>query len=76
MLAAAAALGTSFDLEAIRETSGRSDEETVAALEELELRGLLSEDGEELRVRARLDAVRDLRRHRASLGGVAPPACH
>ncbi len=46
VLAAAAALGTSFDLEAIRETSGRSDEETVAALEELEARGLLSEDGE------------------------------
>ncbi len=39
-------LGTSFDLDAIRETSGRSDEETVAALEELEVRGLLSEDGE------------------------------
>ena len=46
VLAAAAVLGTSFDLEAIRETSGRSDEETVAALEELEVRGLLSEDGE------------------------------
>jgi DNA-binding SARP family transcriptional activator/Tfp pilus assembly protein PilF len=46
VLAAAAVLGTSFDLDAVRETSGRSEDETVAALEELEARGLLREDGE------------------------------
>jgi DNA-binding SARP family transcriptional activator len=46
VLAAAAVLGAAFDFEAIRETSGRSEEETVAALEELERRGLVGEDGE------------------------------
>jgi tetratricopeptide (TPR) repeat protein len=45
VLAAAAALGASFDLDAVRETSGRSEEETVTALEELEARGLLTDDG-------------------------------
>jgi DNA-binding SARP family transcriptional activator len=46
ILTAAAVLGTSFDLDAVRETSGRSEDETVEALEELESRGLLTEDGD------------------------------
>lgn len=43
VLAAAAALGGTFDAETVRGTSGRSDDETVAALEELSSRGLLVE---------------------------------
>ena len=47
MLAAAAVLGRPFDADLVREVSGRSEEETVAALEELMRRGLLvEEDGE------------------------------
>jgi DNA-binding SARP family transcriptional activator/Flp pilus assembly protein TadD len=46
VLTAAAVLGTLFDFETVRGTSGRSEEETVAALEELERRGLVDEDGE------------------------------
>ncbi len=45
VVAAAAVLGRQFDLDLIRETSGRSDEETVTALEELTRRGLLAESG-------------------------------
>ncbi len=43
VLAAAAAIGRSFDVDTVREASGRSDEETVAALEELTERGLVAE---------------------------------
>lgn len=43
VLAAAAVLGRPFDADLVREVSGRSDEETVAALEELMRRGLLLE---------------------------------
>ncbi|MDP9343062.1 MAG: AAA family ATPase [Actinomycetota bacterium] len=43
VLAAAAVIGRSFDVETVREASGRSDEETVAALEELTGRGVLRE---------------------------------
>jgi DNA-binding SARP family transcriptional activator len=43
VVAAAAVLGRQFDADLIRTVSGRSDEETVAALEELTRRGLLSE---------------------------------
>jgi len=43
VLAAAAVLGRPFDADLVREVSGRSDEETVAALEELMRRGLLVE---------------------------------
>ena len=38
-------LGRQFDLDLIREVSGRSEEETVTALEELTRRGLLAETG-------------------------------
>ncbi len=43
VLSAAAVLGRSFDAEALRAVSGRTDEETVTALEELVGRGLVVE---------------------------------
>jgi DNA-binding SARP family transcriptional activator/tetratricopeptide (TPR) repeat protein len=43
VLAAAAVLGRSFDVDLVRSVSGRTDEETVAALEELVRRGLIRE---------------------------------
>ena len=43
LLTAAAVIGRSFDFETLREASGRSEEETVAALEELIARGLVKE---------------------------------
>ena len=43
VLAAAAVIGRFLDVETVREASGRSDEETVAALEELTGRGVLRE---------------------------------
>lgn len=43
VLGAAAAIGRSFDLDVVREASGRTDEEAVAALEELVSRGVVRE---------------------------------
>ncbi len=43
LLAAAAVLGRSFDVDTLRETSGRSDEEVVAGLEELTARAIVVE---------------------------------
>jgi tetratricopeptide (TPR) repeat protein len=43
VLAAAAVIGRSFDVGTVRAASGRGDEETVAALEELVDRGLIRE---------------------------------
>jgi len=43
VLGAAAAIGRSFDLETVRQASGRSDEETVGALDELVAHGLVRE---------------------------------
>ena len=43
VLAAAAVIGRSFDLSIVRHASGRSEEETIGALEELTLRGLVRE---------------------------------
>jgi tetratricopeptide (TPR) repeat protein len=43
VLAAAAVVGRSFDLAAVRAISGRSEDETVGALEELVRRGLIRE---------------------------------
>ena len=43
VLAAAAVIGRSFGSDAVREVSGRSDDETVVALEELVRRGLVRE---------------------------------
>ena len=47
VVAAAAVLGRSFDADSVRDASGRSDEEVVAAVEELLARGVLveGEDG-------------------------------
>ncbi len=45
VLAAAAVLGRSFDLDTVRGTGGRSEEETVGALEELVGHGLVEEVG-------------------------------
>ena len=48
VLGAAAAIGRSFDLDTVREASGRSDEEAVVALEELVAHGVVREaTGEE-----------------------------
>ncbi len=44
VLAAAAVLGRTFDADTLRATAGRSDEEAVAALEELVARGLVDEE--------------------------------
>jgi DNA-binding SARP family transcriptional activator len=46
VLAAAAVIGRSFDFDTVREASGRSEEETVVALEELIGRGLVGESGD------------------------------
>ncbi len=43
LLAAAAVIGRSFDLETLRAASGRGEEETVAGVEELTRRGLIAE---------------------------------
>jgi tetratricopeptide (TPR) repeat protein len=43
VLAAAAVLGRSFDIDTVRTVSGRTDDETVASLEELVSRGLIRE---------------------------------
>jgi DNA-binding SARP family transcriptional activator len=44
VLAAAAVIGRSFDLATVRHASGRSEEETVDAVEELMRRGIVRED--------------------------------
>ncbi len=43
VLATAAVIGRSFDLDTVRDASGRSDEETVAAVEELVRHGIVAE---------------------------------
>ncbi len=45
LLASAAVIGRSFDLESARAAAGRTEEETVAGLEELARRGLIREVG-------------------------------
>jgi predicted ATPase len=45
VLAAAAVVGRSFDFDTVRAASGRSEEETLTALEELMSRGLIREVG-------------------------------
>ena len=45
MLAAAAVVGRSFDFDTVRAASGRGEEETLTALEELTSRGLIREVG-------------------------------
>ena len=64
VLAAAALIGRSFDLPTVRHASGRSDDETVAALDELLRRGLIRELSTPGRREPRYDfahaALRDL----------------
>ncbi len=48
-LTAAAIIGRSFDVDTLREASGRSEDETVAALDELSASGLVKEVRESLR---------------------------
>jgi DNA-binding SARP family transcriptional activator len=55
LLTAAAVIGRSFDFELVREASGRSEEEAVAALEELLVRGLVHEVDEGERAAAAYD---------------------
>ncbi|MGH3452434.1 MAG: tetratricopeptide repeat protein, partial [Haloechinothrix sp.] len=43
ILSAAAVIGRSFDVDLVRETSGRGEEETVSGVEELTARGLVRE---------------------------------
>jgi len=45
VMAAAAVIGRSFDLETLRSASGRSEEETISAVEELVRRGIVREIG-------------------------------
>ncbi|HEU4673788.1 MAG TPA: BTAD domain-containing putative transcriptional regulator [Candidatus Limnocylindrales bacterium] len=47
VVAAASVVGRSFDFDIVREASGRSDDETVAAIEELAGRGIVVEIGTE-----------------------------
>jgi DNA-binding SARP family transcriptional activator/predicted ATPase len=84
VLAAAAVIGRSFDVDTVRAASGRGDEETVAALEELVARGLIREGAfdydfghEQLRALAYEEtslARRRLLHGRAADAGRAPAA--
>ena len=74
VLGAAAAIGRSFDLDTVRQASGRSDEETVGALEELVAQGVVREvpgAGARLRLLAPEAPRAGLRADRP---GAAPPA--
>jgi predicted ATPase len=55
ILSAAAVLGRSFDLATVREASGRSEDETVDAIEELTRRGIVREVPEVLGPAVRYD---------------------
>jgi tetratricopeptide (TPR) repeat protein len=86
VLGAAAAIGRSFDFDTVREASGRSDEETVGALEELVAQGLVREvsgnepayDFSHQKLRALVyDEVSPARRrllHRRAAGAIAKRA--
>lgn len=71
VLAAAAVIGRSFDPALVQAASGRSDEETVTALEELGRRGLVREIGtvapDDLRLDFTHDRIRDVAYHGLSL---------
>jgi DNA-binding SARP family transcriptional activator/tetratricopeptide (TPR) repeat protein len=55
ILSAAAVIGRSFDLATVREASGRSEEETVEAIEELMRRGIVREAPESIGPSVRYD---------------------
>jgi DNA-binding SARP family transcriptional activator/RecA/RadA recombinase len=71
VLAAAALIGHSFDLPTVRHASGRSEDETVLALDELARRGLIRElrtrEGPALRFDFSHPALRDLAEESTSL---------
>lgn len=71
VLAAAAVIGRSFGPDLVQAASGRSDDETVAALEELGRRGLVREIGtvapDELRLDFTHGRIRDVAYHGLSL---------
>jgi DNA-binding SARP family transcriptional activator/tetratricopeptide (TPR) repeat protein len=71
VLAAAALIGHSFDLPTVRHASGRSEDETVAALDELVRRGLIRElgvgEGPAVRFDFSHSALRDLSEESTSL---------
>jgi tetratricopeptide (TPR) repeat protein len=71
VLAAAAVIGRSFDLPTVRYASGRSDDETVGALDELGRRGLIRELPTSGKREVRYDfahaALRDLSEESTSL---------
>ena len=69
VLAAAAVIGRSFEVDTVRAASGRGDEETVGALEELVRRGLVREGALRLRLRPRAAARGWSPRRPASRGG-------
>jgi DNA-binding SARP family transcriptional activator/predicted ATPase len=79
VLGAAAVIGRSFDLDTVRQASGRSDEETVAALEELVGQGLVREvagsepayDFSHQKLRARVYEQAGMARRRLLHGRVA-----
>ena len=76
VLAAAAVIGRTFDVETVRATSGRSDDEVVNGLEELETRGLIVERDAEYdfaheRLRMMVEQRAGLARRRLLHGRVA-----
>ncbi len=76
VLSAAAVIGRSFDLPLVRGASGRSEDETVTALEELVRRGIVREvpggSGGRLRLRARQAPRRRVRRDQPRPSPPAP----
>jgi DNA-binding SARP family transcriptional activator len=76
VLAAAAVIGSDFDADTVREVGGRTEEETVSALEELTSRGLIKEaddhyDFEHEQLRVLAYAETSLARRRLLHGRVA-----
>ncbi len=71
VLAAAALIGRSFDLSTVRHASGRSEDETVVALDELAHRGMIRElpggEGPAVRFDFSHSALRDLAEESTSL---------
>jgi DNA-binding SARP family transcriptional activator/tetratricopeptide (TPR) repeat protein len=59
VLSAAAVIGRSFDLSTVRQASGRSEEETVDAVEELMRRGIVREDPQAAGPSVRYDFAHD-----------------
>ncbi len=65
VLSAAAVIGRSFDLSTVRHASGRTEEETIAALEELVRRGLVREQPDAVGASIRYDFRHDRLRETA-----------